>query len=169
MKKILLALFCLLSAICYADPSYQQLYDNYYSLSSALAHDSVTDAQKAAKEMAKNAALLLEMPSLKQDAIEVKDLPKNEKETIRQDLATIDRLSKTILNVNKLDQMRKPFEELTAVMGGLQQRTKIDADEYYCPMVKKTWLQPKGSKQVENPYLGKSMMTCGEKKATGKK
>jgi hypothetical protein len=168
MKNILLALFILLSAVGYAAPSYQQLFDNYFSLSAALAHDSVADAQKASREMARTTALLLELPSLKKDAIEPKELPKNEKETIRQDLATVDRLSKTILNVNKLDQMRKPFEELSTVMGGLQALTKIQADAYYCPMVKKAWLQRKASKQVENPYMGKEMLTCGEKRATKK-
>ena len=32
----------------------------------------------------------------------------------------------------------------------------------YCPMVNKQWLQ-KGE-TVSNPYYGKAMLTCGEKK-----
>lgn len=32
----------------------------------------------------------------------------------------------------------------------------------YCPMVKKSWLQ-KGD-QIQNPYFGKAMSTCGELK-----
>jgi len=31
--------------------------------------------------------------------------------------------------------------------------------EAYCPMVKASWLQ--ASKDINNPYMGKSMLTCG--------
>lgn len=31
----------------------------------------------------------------------------------------------------------------------------------YCPMVKATWVQKTGN--IANPYLGKSMLDCGEK------
>ncbi len=37
-----------------------------------------------------------------------------------------------------------------------------DVNTMYCPMVKKSWMQ-KGE-PVRNPYLGKSMVDCGEKK-----
>jgi hypothetical protein len=33
---------------------------------------------------------------------------------------------------------------------------------YYCSMEKKSWLQPKGT--VGNPYVDKSMTSCGEEK-----
>jgi hypothetical protein len=32
--------------------------------------------------------------------------------------------------------------------------------EAYCPMVKASWLQT--DKSIKNPYMGKSMLTCGE-------
>jgi hypothetical protein len=35
----------------------------------------------------------------------------------------------------------------------------------YCPMVKKRWLQKDG--EVRNPYFGKAMPDCGEKKKVG--
>jgi len=39
--------------------------------------------------------------------------------------------------------------------------TKNPPYQYYCPMVKKNWLQPdKGG--ARNPYYGSSMPTCGE-------
>ena len=40
-----------------------------------------------------------------------------------------------------------------------------DVATMYCPMVKKSWLQ-KGE-QVRNPYYGKAMPGCGEKKKVG--
>ena len=164
MKKYTLLFLFLIPVFSFgASASYQQLYDQYFALSNALAQDSPGDAKKAAKEMATTVATLLETQSGKQP-VQAGDLPRDEAETVRQSLATIVNLSKTITAVDKLDQMRKPFEELTAVVAGLQAHTKIQADEYYCPMVKKTWLQAKNSKNVMNPYVGKSMVNCGEKK-----
>lgn len=32
--------------------------------------------------------------------------------------------------------------------------------QFYCPMVKKNWLQP--DKGIRNPYYGSEMLTCGE-------
>ena len=169
MKKYLFVLFFLIPAFSFADVSDQQLYENYYSLSNALARDSVQDAHKAAMELDKNAALLLEARAKQADPIKPESPPKDENETIRQYLATLSQLSKTILKANSLDGIRKPFEEITAVMAGLQVHTKIQAQEYYCPMVKKVWLQPKDSKEVVNPYMGKDMIHCGEKKVAVKK
>jgi membrane fusion protein, copper/silver efflux system len=46
-------------------------------------------------------------------------------------------------------------------------RTSPGADvaTVYCPMVKKSWLQKDGA--VKNPYFGKAMPDCGEKKKIG--
>jgi hypothetical protein len=165
MKKYVLPFLFLLPMLIFAaNASYQQLYDNYFALSNALAHDSVGDAKKAAKGMSTTVASLLERRSQKEPSVAAQDLPRDEAETVRQSLATAANLSKTIAAVDKLDQKRKPFEELTAVVAGLQPHTKIQSDEYYCPMVKKTWLQSKKSKEVLNPYAGKTMRSCGEKK-----
>ena len=40
-----------------------------------------------------------------------------------------------------------------------------DVATVYCPMVKKSWLQKNG--EVKNPYFGKAMPSCGEKKKVG--
>jgi hypothetical protein len=164
MKRKLIMLFLLLIPVyLFSAGSYQQLYNHYFALSNALAQDSVPEAKKSASDFGSTISALLEGQS-KNEPVQAQDLPREEKETIRRSLATLANLSKTIANVDKLDQMRKPFEEMTSIMGRLQGLTKIQADEYYCPMVKKTWLQPKDSKEVRNPYAGKSMRSCGEKK-----
>jgi hypothetical protein len=164
MMKSIFALFLFLTLSAFATASPQQLFDQYFALSNALAGDSVAEAKKAAADFTTTTSRLLEQPAKEQDAIKVEELPQNRREVVRQNLATLLQLSKTIANVNQLDQMRKPFEEMTALMGGLQSDLKIQADEYYCPMLKKVWLQPKGSKKVQNPYAGKSMAECGERK-----
>ena len=61
---------------------------------------------------------------------------------------------------------RAAFSQLSDAVIALSESTKAEAVEgmqaMYCPMTKKQWLQ-KGNK-VSNPYYGKAMLTCGEKK-----
>ncbi len=65
-----------------------------------------------------------------------------------------------------LGAARTAFGQLSDAVIALSESTKADTGEgvsaMYCPMVKKQWLQ-KG-KSVSNPYYGKAMLTCGEKK-----
>jgi hypothetical protein len=164
MKKYV-ALLILLPLVCFAQASPQQLFHQYFALSNALAKDSVSEAKKAASEFSTTASMLLEKQAQTAEQIKVEDLPQNRKESVRQSLQTLVQLSKTVANVDKLDQMRKPFEEMTTLLGGLQSDFKVQADEYYCPMVKKVWLQSKESKKIQNPYGGKSMADCGEKRS----
>ena len=67
-----------------------------------------------------------------------------------------------------LGAARTAFSQLSDAVIALSELTKAatadDVSAMYCPMVKKQWLQ-KG-KTVSNPYYGKSMLTCGEKKKT---
>ena len=61
---------------------------------------------------------------------------------------------------------RVAFGKLSDALIAYAEQTKAPTGEgvtaMYCPMVKKSWLQ-KGT-AVKNPYFGKSMLTCGEKK-----
>ena len=65
-----------------------------------------------------------------------------------------------------LGAARVAFSKLSDAVVTYSESTKSSAGEdvtaMYCPMAKKQWLQ-KGEK-VSNPYYGKSMLTCGEKK-----
>jgi hypothetical protein len=61
---------------------------------------------------------------------------------------------------------RTAFGKLSDAVIAYSERTKTAAGDgvtaMVCPMTKKQWLQ-KGEK-IANPYFGKSMLTCGEKK-----
>ena len=61
---------------------------------------------------------------------------------------------------------RTAFSQLSDAVIALSESTKaqpVDGMQaMFCPMVNKQWLQ-KGNK-VSNPYYGKAMLTCGEKK-----
>ena len=67
---------------------------------------------------------------------------------------------------SSLADARTAFAKLSDAVIAYADNTKAnpgaDVHAMYCPMVKKSWLQ-KGEK-VRNPYLGKSMSDCGEKK-----
>jgi hypothetical protein len=65
-----------------------------------------------------------------------------------------------------LAEARAAFSKLSDAVIAYADRVKAnpgsDVHTMYCPMAKKSWLQ-KGS-TVRNPYLGKAMSDCGEKK-----
>ncbi len=63
-----------------------------------------------------------------------------------------------IAKSDKIADARKDFEKLS------DQAIQLSKghDGYYvanCPMLKKDWVQT--SKEISNPYAGKSMLTCG--------
>lgn len=59
---------------------------------------------------------------------------------------------------------RAAFGTLSDAVVAYSEKTKTGAGVHtmYCPMVNKQWMQ-KGEK-VSNPYYGKAMLSCGEKK-----
>jgi hypothetical protein len=64
-----------------------------------------------------------------------------------------------------LGAARAAFSTLSDAVVAYSEHTKAAGDgvhTMYCPMVSKQWLQ-KGDK-VSNPYYGKAMLSCGEKK-----
>lgn len=73
-------------------------------------------------------------------------------------LATIADFAQAVSVAKNLDDARRSFGVLSDQMTRLPGRPAI----YHCPMVKKTWLQPKGT--VGNPY-DPAMAMCGELKA----
>ncbi len=72
----------------------------------------------------------------------------------------------TLGATSSLPEAREAFSKLSdaviAYADGVKANTGSDVNTMYCPMVKKSWLQ-KGDK-VRNPYGGKAMSDCGEKK-----
>jgi len=61
-----------------------------------------------------------------------------------------------------LKAAREAFKPLSTSLIKYLADNKVPKGTYYeayCPMVKASWLQP--DKSVKNPYMGKSMLTCG--------
>jgi hypothetical protein len=76
--------------------------------------------------------------------------------------------AETLAQASSLASARIAFGQLSDAVIAYADRTKnagTGVEKMYCPMVKKSWLQ-KGD-TVRNPYLGKAMPDCGEKKKIG--
>jgi Protein of unknown function (DUF3347) len=117
------------------------IFDGYLKIGAALSQDQHSEAAKQAKDM--------------KTVVSAGNNQKAKDEL----LPAIESLSST----KDLDAARKSYEQLSSKLNGIKKDLGIEANEYYCPMLKKTWLQ-KDSK-ITNPYAGKDMANCGEKKS----
>lgn len=80
-------------------------------------------------------------------------------------LKATDKLSKA----NNLEKQRASFHDVSIQMWKLVKGSdEVDETIYYqyCPMKKAYWLSKE--KEVENPYYGSSMLTCGKVAETKK-
>jgi hypothetical protein len=128
------------TAVRAGDPVLAML-DPYFRIQTALSDDK-TDGVKA-------------------DALAIKTAATSLGEAGTKIVATADALSST----SDLAAARAAFSALSDAVVAFSEKTKAAGDgvhTMFCPMANKQWMQ-KGEK-VSNPYYGKSMLTCGEKK-----
>jgi len=122
----------------------QAVYENYITVQGALAQDSLKGVSTAAAAMAKaiqGDSTKMLSPKVAQ---QVESLAK------AKDLATA----------------RDAFKSLSDSLIQILAEQKAPAGTYfvaYCPMAKASWLQT--SKIIVNPYMGTSMIHCGQIKA----
>ena len=125
-----------------AGDSLVDLLDPYFRIQTALSDDK-TDGLKADATLVATAARTLGAAGA--------------------DIATA---ADSLARAADLVAARTAFGKLSDAVIAYSESTKASAGDgvnaMVCPMVKKQWLQ-KGDK-VANPYYGKSMLTCGEKK-----
>jgi hypothetical protein len=117
----------------------KSVYDHYLKIQSALAGDSLAGVAENANAIAK---------AVQGDA---KMLP-----------ADIDTQAEALAKAKDLKAARAAFKPLSdALIKYLADHKAKDAYvEVYCPMANASWLQ--ADKNVNNPYMGKSMAECGE-------
>ena len=113
-----------------------KIYSSYETVRQALLKGSVADVQKSAKNLAAVAR------SEKQELIAVQ--------------------AETLAEANDIASARKVFSALSDEVikfraGGCCERPTVA----YCPMEKKSWLQPAGT-PISNPYMDGGMRTCGQ-------
>lgn len=121
----------------------QAVYDNYITVQGVLAKDSLEGVSKAATAMAKS----IQGDSAK--ALSSKVAQQAEALSKAKDLASA----------------RDAFKNLSDSLIQHLSSQKAAAGVYhvaYCPMAKASWIQT--SKTVLNPYMGSSMLHCGQLK-----
>jgi hypothetical protein len=82
---------------------------------------------------------------------------------------SIEAAATALSQATEIGAAREAFGRLSdaviAYADGTRTSPGADVATVYCPMVKKSWLQKNGD--VKNPYFGKAMPGCGEKKKVG--
>jgi hypothetical protein len=148
MKKMLMLPLLLLieSALAASPPtSVDQLMGQYFLMQKSLAADSVNGVSQSAAGIVK----------ISREAAVTESGAKAQLTAISEAAAK--------LNNADLKTARKEFGDLSdrviayLKVSGAKRNPPY---QFYCPMVKKSWLQP--DKQTRNPYYGSSMLTCGE-------
>ncbi len=119
----------------------QAVYDGYTQIHLALAQDSLEGVSAAARAIAS---------AVKSDS--TKALP-----------AKVSNQAEALANAKDLANARAAFKPLSESLIQYVRTQKVAAGTYYvayCPMAKASWLQT--GKTVVNPYMGKSMVHCGQ-------
>lgn len=149
MKQILYALIFLASvSLAWSgavDGSIDTILGDYYKVQSALAKDSTTGVDPAARSIAQTAGTI------------------DSGDPEVQKLVTEIRSAAEKIQGKDLESARETFFDLSRpLLIYLNQfhSDKEAAHRFYCPMAKKGWVQ--SDKELKNPYYGSSMLTCGQ-------
>jgi len=118
----------------------KSVYDHYLKIQTDLASDSLTGVSAEANAIVK---------AVQDD--DMKMLP-----------TTVATESETLAKATNLKSARAAFKPLSdsLIKYLADHNDKSAYVEVYCPMAKASWLQ--ADKNVNNPYLGKEMPTCGK-------
>lgn len=93
----------------------------------------------------------------------VEELRDTSGETIpgEKDLKEIVAAATKLREAENLDAARDAFYELSKPLVRWRQDAGQGPDVAFCPMKKRSWLQP-GDEEIANPYYGQEMPGCGE-------
>src|SRR5947207_14879866 len=118
----------------------KSVLDHYLTIQTELAKDSLKGVEEHANAIAK---------AVKGDKMKM----------LSPDVA---KQAETLAKAMDIKAARDAFKPLSASLVKYLADNKACQGTYheaYCPMVKASWLQT--SKDITNPYMGKSMLTCG--------
>ena len=123
-----------------------QLLTPYYAIQKSLVSDAMNGVSAAAAEIAK----------ISKQASATQQAGKAELQTLSESAAKF--------SFTDLKAARTAFGDLSDKLIAFiraSNSTKNPPYQYYCPMVKKNWLQPDKA-GARNPFYGSAMPTCGE-------
>ena len=118
----------------------KSVLDHYLMIQTELAKDSVKSLDEHANAIAK---------AVKGDEMKMLSLD-------------VTKQAETLAKAKDIKAAREAFKPLSASLVKYLADNNAGKGTYheaYCPMVKASWLQT--SKNITNPYMGKSMLTCG--------
>lgn len=158
MKSLLIALTLILFASTnWAQSSkLQEVVVAYYSVKDALIASNSTKASQSAKTFMEKVKNVSTTQFSEHDVKKWKKLSKD-----LLNYATI------IATNSAIKTQRNGFGDLSIAMYRLLHTFHLNQQDVYyqyCPMADKYWLSKK--KDIENPYYGSKMLTCGSVKAT---
>ncbi len=132
-----------LTTAAWANPV-QALLEPYFRIQTALTEDKIEGVKADAEQIGTHAR------------------------TLGEPAAPMARAATELAAAADLNTAREAFGKLSDAVIAYSEATRVpvgnNVHAMYCPMNKKSWLQK--SEQVKNPYYGKAMLTCGEKKKT---
>lgn len=117
------------------------VFDNYITIQTALAQDSLSGISESANALAKAV-----------QADHTKSFP-----------AQISKQAEALSQTTDLAAARQTFKLLSQSLIGYVNTRKMTTGTYYevyCPMAKAKWLQ--ADKTITNPYMGQTMLQCGQ-------
>ncbi len=129
---------------------------HYEAIRQALLHDTTKDIAAHAKAIAAEAAAL----SARFDVARA-SVPAEKQVECTALLPEVERTANALADAADLESARAAFGDLSKPM--VRYREMAGGERpmvVYCPMVKKSWLQPDGD--IGNPYFGQKMARCGE-------
>lgn len=119
----------------------KSVYDSYLKIQTELTKDSIKGVDESANAIAK---------AVRGDEMKM----------LSPDVAT---QAETLAKAKDLKAAREAFKPLSKSLIKYLADNKAGKGTYheaYCPMVKASWLQTE--KDIKNPFMGKSMLNCGE-------
>ncbi len=148
MKWFTLFLVLTSNSLFAADPAFDRALAGYEKLHQAFFDRDLSKVHESAK------GVLKQIEDIKDEKM-IKTLTYTKKKL--ESLVNVDTLEKGQADFNTISQ------GLLVVLE--KESPNNNYSRYYCPMVKKYWIQNiKESEKVMNPYASDSMPHCGEKK-----
>ena len=139
------------AASTFAEGPYEELLEPYHQLRSALVEDDLATAGELAGRIEERALAALDRTQTGAEAPEWSEL--------------VEEIAGAAAVLGSADDLTVAREAFFSLSKPLSRYRKLVGDEgtvvAYCSMSKKAWLQDDG--EIENPYQGQAMPTCGEK------
>jgi hypothetical protein len=90
-------------------------------------------------------------------------VPEDRLAEVRALLPAMRKAADALVAAGTLPRARDAFADLSKALVAWRELAPRGPDVAFCPMVNRSWLQPPAT-PIENPYAGRSMAACGERK-----